>query len=101
MASSSSRTSVPVNAHLVWPIVIRPFLCKIQKRDQKATFTLLKALGNAENSEPGFLLELVNIIVASSHQYNQSTVPPSINMTESLLRLQANIPEMEEQRCRR
>lgn len=34
-----------VTAALMWPIVVRPLLCKIQKHSQYAAITLLKALG--------------------------------------------------------
>lgn len=82
--------------------------------------TLLNALGKAENAEPGFLLELVTRLLQHHHyqqqqqqhqlqqQHSNMIAHPEstsasfrINMTESLLRLQANIPEIEEQRCRR
>lgn len=100
-----------VTAALVWPIIVRPLLCKIQKHSQYAAVTLLKAFGKAEHREPGFLLELITTILASRNI--------NVDMTEALLRIQANIPEFEgrkiftcnnyrlifgsflEQRCRR
>lgn len=92
--SSSSNQLVPqrlsptsVNVHLIWPIVLRPLLYKIMKRNQFAAVTLQNALGNAERGEPGFLLEFVTAILASREI--------KVNMTEMLLRLQANIPEYE------
>lgn len=83
-----------VTAALVWPIVIRPLLHKIQKYDQNAAIILLHALAKAEHREPGFLLQFCQKILAI-HNYD------SINMIQSLLRLQASIPEADEQRCRR
>ncbi|OTF73634.1 hypothetical protein BLA29_005896 [Euroglyphus maynei] len=83
-----------VTAALVWPIVIRPLLHKIKKYDQNAAIILLHALAKAEYREPGFLLELCQTILAV-HNID------SINIIESLLLLQANIPEADELRCRR
>ncbi|KAH9425494.1 Programmed cell death protein 10, partial [Dermatophagoides pteronyssinus] len=79
---------------LVWPIVIRPLLYKIQKYNQNAAIILLHSLANAEHCQPGFLQQFCQMILSMNNI-------DSINMIESLLRLQANIPEADEQRCRR
>lgn len=71
---------------LVWPIVIRPLLYKIQKYNQNAAIILLHSLANAEHCQPGFLQQFCQMILSMNNI-------DSINMIESLLRLQANIPE--------
>ncbi|KAH9497228.1 programmed cell death protein 10-A isoform X1 [Dermatophagoides farinae] len=83
-----------VTAALIWPIIVRPLLCKIQKHSQQAAVVLLKALGKCEHRRPGFLLEFITEILATRNII-------SMNMTEALLRMQSQIPEFEEQRCRR
>ena len=100
-SSSSTTTMVTqypryssVTAALIWPIIVRPLLCKIQKHSQQAAVVLLKALGKCEHRRPGFLLEFITEILATRNII-------SMNMTEALLRMQSQIPEFEEQRCRR
>ncbi|OTF74494.1 programmed cell death protein 10-like protein [Euroglyphus maynei] len=93
MVAQNSRYS-SVTAALIWPIIVRPLLCKIQKHSQQAAVVLLKALGKCEHRRPGFLLEFITEILATRNII-------SMNMTEALLRMQSQIPEFEEQRCRR
>jgi programmed cell death protein 10 len=88
-----SEEKPPICANLIFPILIRPIIHKIERRDPIAAQTLFNAIIKVEASEPGLMLEIVNCILRRTDL--------TINMTESLLRLQANIPDFEEQKCKR
>lgn len=69
----------PLNS-LVLPILIRPILQQLEKRDVQAAQTLRSALTRAEQTNPGLAFELVKGII---HKGNLN-----VNMYESILRLQ-------------
>ncbi|CRK93393.1 CLUMA_CG006929, isoform A [Clunio marinus] len=69
----------PLNS-LVLPILIRPILLQLEKRDVVASQTLRAALTKAEQTNPGLTYELVKGII---HKGNLN-----VNMYESVLRLQ-------------
>ena len=81
-----------VNAHLVWPLLVRPTLSTIRKKNAQVASALTIALGNAENTDPGFLHEL--IITLYNKRINEESPTPSVdslNMTESLMRAQGRL----------
>lgn len=87
--SSSAPSNSAVNAHLIWPILIRPVLSSIQRANPSAARTLVQALGNAENTDPGFLFELVQALLQDPR------LSAASSMTECLLRAQGLINESE------
>ncbi|CAO1322275.1 unnamed protein product [Diamesa serratosioi] len=74
----------PLNS-LVLPIIIRPILLQLEKRDLVASQTLRAALQKAEQSNPGLTYELVRGII------NKGNL--NVNMNESILRLQGSANE--------
>jgi len=88
-----SEEKPPICANLIFPILIRPIIHKIERRDPMAAQTLMNAIVKVESTEPGLMLEIVTQIL--------KRIDLTINMTESLLRLQAHIPEFDEQKCKR
>lgn len=80
-----------VNAHLVWPLLVRPTLSTIHKKDAAVARMLTIALGNAENTDPGFLHELVNALYNQMEESSSSPAVDPLNMTESLLRAQGRL----------
>lgn len=69
----------PLNS-LVLPILIRPILMQLEKRDVAASQTLRSALTKAEQNNPGLTFELVKGIIQKGNL--------NVNMYESILRLQ-------------
>jgi len=69
----------PLNS-LVLPILIRPILLQLEKRDVVASQTLRAALTKAEQTNPGLTYELVKGIIRKGNL--------NVNMYESVLRLQ-------------
>ncbi|KAF4530997.1 hypothetical protein B566_EDAN009741 [Ephemera danica] len=65
---------------LVLPVLIRPILSQLERRDLVASQTLRAALSKAEASHPGFTYNLVVGIMRRGDF--------SVNMNESVLRLQ-------------
>ncbi|XP_070496969.1 programmed cell death protein 10 [Chironomus tepperi] len=69
----------PLNS-LILPILIRPILLQLEKRDVVASQTLRNALTKAEQTNPGLTYELVKGIIQKGNL--------NVNMYESILRLQ-------------
>lgn len=69
----------PLNS-LILPILIRPILLQLEKRDVIASQTLRNALTKAEQTNPGLSYELVKGIIQKGNL--------NVNMYESILRLQ-------------
>ncbi|CAB3360079.1 Hypothetical predicted protein [Cloeon dipterum] len=65
---------------LILPVLIRPILAQLEKRDLVASQTLRAALSKTEASHPGFTYNLVKGIMRRGDF--------SVNMNESILRLQ-------------
>lgn len=78
---------------LVLPVLIRPILDKLERKDATAAQTLKTAVSKVELAHPGFLYDLVMALVKESNV--------SVNVTESLLRLQGSIPDNEDLKCSR
>ncbi|CAH0382454.1 unnamed protein product [Bemisia tabaci] len=74
----------PVSS-LVLPILVRPILSQLEKVDTTASQTLKAALTKVEAVYPGFAYDLVVGIM------NQAEL--SVNMNESILRLQGAVPD--------
>ncbi|XP_054159878.1 programmed cell death protein 10-B-like [Oppia nitens] len=88
-----SEERPPICSQLIFPILLRPILHKVERHDPMAAQILMNAIIKAETQEPGLLLEIVNSILKRRDL--------TVNMTESLLRLQAHIPEFDDQKCKR
>ncbi|KAK7576019.1 hypothetical protein V9T40_012305 [Parthenolecanium corni] len=74
----------PVSS-LVLPVLIRPVLSQLEKRDVSASQTLRAALSKAETVHPGFAYDLVLGIMRRGDL--------NVNMNESILRLQGAASE--------
>ncbi|KAJ9579784.1 hypothetical protein L9F63_004569, partial [Diploptera punctata] len=70
---------------LVLPVLIRPILSQLERRDVAASQTLRAALSKVEAAHPGFTYDLVVGIMRRGDL--------SINMNESVLRLQGSTSE--------
>ncbi|CAG2120382.1 unnamed protein product [Medioppia subpectinata] len=88
-----SEEKPPICANLIFPILIRPVIHKIERHDPMAAQILLNAIIKAETSEPGLMLDIVNSILKRRDL--------TVNITESLLKLQGHIPEFDDQKCKR
>ncbi|GIX75005.1 uncharacterized protein CEXT_461961, partial [Caerostris extrusa] len=60
---------------------------KLERKDLSAAQTLKSAVSKVENSHPGFLYDLVMGLVKQADL--------SVNMAESLLKLQGSVPDCE------
>lgn len=65
---------------LILPVLFRPILSQLEKRDVQASQTLRAALSRAETANPGFAYDFVVGIMRQGEL--------SVNMNESILRLQ-------------
>ncbi|XP_050425940.1 programmed cell death protein 10 isoform X2 [Adelges cooleyi] len=74
----------PVSS-LILPVLIRPILSQLEKHNVSASQTLRSALFKTENAHPGFAYNLVAGIMKKSDI--------SINMNESILRLQGSVSD--------
>ncbi|XP_076370347.1 programmed cell death protein 10-like [Tachypleus tridentatus] len=83
---------LPIN-YLVYPILLRPILDKLERKDTTAAEALKSSLSKVEHLNPGFAYDLVMGLLKRADL--------SVNMTESLLKLQGNIPETEEYKSAR
>ncbi|XP_013782896.1 programmed cell death protein 10-like [Limulus polyphemus] len=83
---------LPIN-YLVYPILLRPILDKLERKDTTAAEALKTSLSKVEHLNPGFAYDLVMGLLKRADL--------SVNMTESLLKLQGNIPETEEYKSTR
>lgn len=74
----------PVSS-LVLPVLIRPILSQLERRDVAAAQTLRAAISKVESSYPGFTYDLVVGIMRRGDL--------SINMNESILKLQGSVAD--------
>jgi len=65
---------------LVFPVILRPILAKLERQNVAAAQTLRKALSNAEQSHPGIAYDFVMGLVRRADL--------NLDMNESVLRLQ-------------
>ncbi|XP_050698004.1 programmed cell death protein 10-like isoform X2 [Eriocheir sinensis] len=84
MTMGDHAPNAPV-ASLVYPVLIRPILGQIEKENVASSQTLRTALSRVEASHPGFTYELVMGLVRKADL--------SVNMNESVLRLQGSVNE--------
>uniref|UniRef100_A0A023FI03 Putative programmed cell death protein n=1 Tax=Amblyomma cajennense TaxID=34607 RepID=A0A023FI03_AMBCJ len=82
----------PVSS-LVLPVLIRPILDKLERKDLGAAQTLKGAVTKVEVAHPGFLYDLVMGLIKETDI--------SVNVTECLLKLQGSIPDNEDLKCSR
>ncbi|XP_013782032.1 programmed cell death protein 10-like [Limulus polyphemus] len=82
----------PIN-HLVYPVLLRPILDKLERRDATAAEALKTSLSKVEYSNPGFAYDFVMGLIRCADL--------SVNITESLLKLQGGIPETEDYKSTR
>lgn len=82
----------PVSS-LVLPVLIRPILDKLERKDLGAAQTLKGAVTKVEMEHPGFLYDLVMGLIKETDV--------SVNVTECLLKLQGSIPDNEDLKCSR
>ncbi|CAN7945300.1 unnamed protein product [Ixodes pacificus] len=85
MGEASPETS------LVLPVLIRPILDKMERKDICAAQTLKAAVSKIELCHPGFLSDLVLGLVKE--------IDLSVNVTESLLKRQSSITHNEDLKC--
>jgi len=74
-------------ASLVLPVLLRPILSGLERQDQGASQTLRAALSKVEYAHPGFTYDLVMRLV------NKADL--SVNMNESVLRLQGSVTDQD------
>ncbi|XP_074598624.1 programmed cell death protein 10 Ccm3 isoform X2 [Brevipalpus obovatus] len=86
----SSQERMSVASHLIVPILLKPLLQKLARQSSESAHILNSAIIKAESHSPGISLELVSGILKKADM--------NVNMTESLLRLQGNMPEIEVRR---
>ncbi|XP_023233057.1 programmed cell death protein 10-like [Centruroides sculpturatus] len=82
----------PITA-LVLPILVRPILDKLERKDVTAAQQLKLAISKVEAAHTGFVYDLVMGLVRRAEL--------SVNMAESLLKLQGSIPDTNEYKCSR
>ncbi|CAN7994925.1 unnamed protein product [Ixodes pacificus] len=80
-------------ASLVLPVLIRPILDKIERKNMCASQTLKAAVSKIELSHPRFLYDLVIGLIKETDL--------SVNVTESLLKRQGSITRNENLKCAR
>jgi len=76
----------PVSS-LVLPVLIRPILSNLERQDVAASQTLRAAMSKVESSHPGFSYDLVMGLVRRADL--------SVNMNESVLRLQGSVTDQD------
>jgi len=74
-------------ASLAFPVLLRPILSNLEKQDGASSQTLKAALSKAEHSHPGITYELVMGLVRKADM--------SVNMNESILRLQGSVSDQD------
>uniref|UniRef100_A0A0N7ZDG9 Programmed cell death protein 10 dimerisation domain-containing protein n=1 Tax=Scylla olivacea TaxID=85551 RepID=A0A0N7ZDG9_SCYOL len=84
MTMGDHAPNAPV-ASLVYPVLIRPILVQIERENVASSQTLRAALSRVEAAYPGFTYELVMGLVRKADL--------SVNMNESVLRLQGSVNE--------
>ncbi|KAG7173537.1 programmed cell death protein 10-like [Homarus americanus] len=80
MTMGDHAPNAPV-ASLVFPVLIRPILAQVERENVASSQTLRAALSKVEAAHPGFTYEMVMGLVRKADL--------SVNMNESILRLQA------------
>lgn len=86
MTMGDHAPNAPV-ASLVFPVLIRPILAQVERENVASSQTLRAALSKVETAHPGFTYELVMGLVRKADL--------TVNMNESILRLQGSINESE------
>jgi programmed cell death protein 10 len=76
----------PVSS-LVLPVLIRPILSNLERQDVAASQTLRAAMSKVESSHPGFSYDFVMGLVRRADV--------SVNMNESVLRLQGSVTDQD------
>ncbi|XP_028966692.1 programmed cell death protein 10 [Galendromus occidentalis] len=79
---------VPLAA-LLMPILVKPILEKLERKENAAAQILQSSLEKTEKNSPGFLLELVRVLLHKTQCEDQ------INLTETILRLQGALADSE------
>ncbi|KAK6622961.1 hypothetical protein RUM43_008813 [Polyplax serrata] len=74
----------PVSS-LVLPVLLRPILSHLERKDVAATQTLRSAISKVESSYPGFMYDLIVGIMKRGDMV--------VNMNESVLRLQGSVSD--------
>merc|ERR1712142_394920 len=78
--------NTPVDS-LVFPVLLRPVLAQVERDNQASGQTLRHALSKVEAAYPGFTYEFVMGLVRKADL--------TVNMNESILRLQGSVNESE------
>jgi len=76
----------PVSS-LAFPVLLRPIISNLERQDGPASQTLKAALSKAEHAHPGITYELVMGLVKKADM--------SVNMNESILRLQGSVSDQD------
>ena len=92
---------ISCNAHLIFPILLRPVLARIDRRNRAAAEELLETFKIVDAQSPDILLEFVEEILLHSVDFLEFHATHQVNLTESLLNIQSIIPEYDEQICYR
>ncbi|XP_022671217.1 programmed cell death protein 10-like [Varroa jacobsoni] len=79
---------VPLAA-LLMPVLIKPILEKLERKENAAAQILQTSLTRTEKNSPGFLLELVRALLRETQS------DKDVNITEQLLRLQGTLADSE------
>uniref|UniRef100_A0A0K8TNV9 Putative programmed cell death protein n=1 Tax=Tabanus bromius TaxID=304241 RepID=A0A0K8TNV9_TABBR len=74
-------------ASLVLPVLLRPILSQLERRDVAASQTLRAALSKAEQTHPGLSYDLVMGIIRKGEL--------NVNLNEAILRLQGSVTEID------
>ncbi|CAD7079774.1 unnamed protein product [Hermetia illucens] len=74
-------------ASLVLPVLLRPILSQLERRDVAASQTLRAALSKAEQAHPGLSYDLVMGIIRKGEL--------NVNLNEAILRLQGSVTEVD------
>ncbi|XP_075146840.1 programmed cell death protein 10 Ccm3 [Haematobia irritans] len=82
--SSSSMGELPTPS-LVLPVILRPILSELERRDVGAAQSIRSSILKTEQNNPGFCYDLIVAIVRKAEL--------NVNLNESVLRLQGNLPE--------
>ncbi|KAK8724231.1 hypothetical protein OTU49_011295, partial [Cherax quadricarinatus] len=86
MTMGDHAPNAPV-ASLVFPVLIRPILAQVERENVASSQTLRSALSKVEAAHPGFTYEMVMGLVRKADL--------TVNMNESILRLQGSVNESE------
>ncbi|XP_003737072.1 programmed cell death protein 10 [Galendromus occidentalis] len=82
------NSDVPLAA-LLMPVLVKPILEKLERKENAAAQILQTSLLRTEKNSPGFLLDLVRTLMRETRTEEQ------INLTEQVLRLQGSLADSE------